>query len=141
MEIKQALSKEEFIDCWEVVQEFRPLLPLDQFLTLVLQMLDESYKMIFIEKDGKAISICGYRYTTMLQRGRSIYIDDWYTLAAERGKGYGSTLLNHVLLEARENNLQSIHLDSGHSHFVAHRILLNKGFKITEHHLSIEFFY
>jgi len=141
MEIKQALSKEEFINCWGVVQHLRPLLTVDSYLNLVLFMLDESYKMLFTEEDGRAVSICGYRYNTMLHRGRGIYIDDLYTLEGYRGKGHASALLHHVFAEARENNLQSIHLDSGHQRFDAHRLYLQKGFRITDHHFSLELFY
>ena len=138
MEIKQALSKEEFINCWEVVHEFRPQLDLDHYLNRVLQMLDESYKMLFAEVDGKAVSICSYRYTTMLHRGKSIYIDDLYTMENYRDKGYATALLQQVLLEARQNALQSIHLDSEHQLFDAHRLYLNNDFKITAHHFSLE---
>ena len=141
MEIKQALSKEEFINCWGVVQHLRPRLNLDSYLNLVLYMLDESYKMMFIEEDGRTTSICGYRYTTMLHRGRSIYIDDLFTLEDARGKGYASALLDHVLAEALENNLQSIHLDSGHQRYDAHRLYLSKGYRITDHHFELELFY
>jgi GNAT superfamily N-acetyltransferase len=140
MEIKQALSKEDFMNCWEAVHELRPHLTEDQYLHLVLHMLDESYRMLFIEWEGKAVSICGYRFVTMLHRGRSIYIDDLYTLEAARGKGCATTLLQHVINEARENNFQSVHLDSGPLRFDAHKLYLNKGFRITAHHFSLELF-
>ncbi|HVG41351.1 MAG TPA: GNAT family N-acetyltransferase [Chitinophagaceae bacterium] len=138
MEIKQALSKEEFINCWEVVHEFRPQLDLDHYLNLVLQMLDESYKMLYVEVDNKTVAICSYRYITLLQRGKSIYIDDLYTLEAHRDKGYATALLQQVTQEAKQNALQSIHLDSEHQLFNAHRLYLNNDFKITAHHFSLE---
>lgn len=66
MEIRQAIEKEDFLKCWEVVHELRPHLDPDRYLTLMLYMLDESYKMIYIEEEGKAVSFCGYRMITML---------------------------------------------------------------------------
>ncbi|MBO9681543.1 MAG: GNAT family N-acetyltransferase [Flavisolibacter sp.] len=138
MEIKQATEKEDFLKCWEVVRELRPHLDQEQYLTLILYMIDEGYKMIYIEENGKGVAFCGYRLTTMLHRGRSIYIDDLCTLPEARGQGHAKALLDYVLEEARAEELQSIHLDSGHHRHDAHRLYLNFGFKITSHHFVIE---
>src|SRR5215212_6512007 len=100
MEIKEACTKEDFLKCWEVVHELRPHLTEDRYLTLMLYMLDEGYKLIYIEEDGKAVAFCGYRPVTMLHRGRSIHIDDLCTLPQARGKGYAGVLLKHVIREA-----------------------------------------
>jgi GNAT superfamily N-acetyltransferase len=138
MEIRQAKEKEDFLKCWEVVHELRPHLDQDRYLTLMLYMIDEGYKLIYVEEDGKAVSFCGYRLTTMLHRGRSIYIDDLATLKESTRKGHAKALLNWVLYHAREQELQSIHLDSGHHRHDAHRLYLNFGFKITSHHFAME---
>jgi GNAT superfamily N-acetyltransferase len=138
MEIRQAKEKEDFLKCWEVVHDLRPHLDQDRYLTLMLYMIDEGYKLIFVEENGKAVSFCGYRITTMLHRGRSIYIDDLATLKVASRKGYGKALLDWVLNVARENELQSIHLDSGHHRHDAHRLYLNFGFKITSHHFAMD---
>ena len=138
MEIKQAATREDFLKCWDVVHELRPGLTEESYLTLMLYMIDEGYKMIFIEENGRPLSFCGYRTTTMLYRGRSIYIDDLCTLPEARGKGHGGILLKHVIEEAKREGLQSIHLDSGHWRHDAHRLYLNHGFKINSHHFVME---
>lgn len=138
MEIKQAKEKEDFLKCWEVVHELRPNLDQEKYLTLILYMLDEGYHMIYIEENGKAVCFCGYRITTMLHRGRSIYIDDLCTLPVARGKGYAKALLDYVRSHAEKEELQSIHLDSGHHRHNAHRVYLNFGFKMTSHHFAMD---
>jgi ribosomal protein S18 acetylase RimI-like enzyme len=138
MKIKQAKEKEDFLKCWEVVHELRPELDPDRYLTLMLYMIDEGYKLIYIEEDGKAVSFCGYRITTMLYRGRSIYIDDLCTLPEARGKGHAKALLDYVLKEAKEEELESIHLDSGHQRHAAHRLYLDFGFTISAHHFEMK---
>jgi ribosomal protein S18 acetylase RimI-like enzyme len=138
MKIRQAKEKEDYLKCWEVVHELRPHLDKEQYLMLILYMIDEGYKMVYIEGNEKAVSFCGYRITTMLHRGRSIYIDDLCTLPEARGKGHAKALLDYVLKEARKEELQSIHLDSGHLRHDAHRLYLNFGFKITSHHFAME---
>ena len=132
-----ATTKEDFIRCWDVVHELRPELNLDRYLTLILYMLDEHYKMIYIEQNGKVVSFCGYRYVTMLHRGRSIYIDDLCSLPEARGKGHATAMLKHIVEQAKSEELDSIHLDSGHQRFDAHRLYLNHGFKITSHHFAM----
>jgi GNAT superfamily N-acetyltransferase len=138
MDIKQATSREDFLKCWDVVHELRPLLSPETYIEMVLAMLDEGYKMIFIEQKGKAVSFCGYRQTTMFYRGKSIYIDDLCSLPEARGKGHASALLDYVIEEAKNQRLQSIHLDSGHWRHDAHRLYLNKGFIINSHHFVME---
>lgn len=136
MEIKKAKAKEDFLSCWEVVHELRPHLNVETYLTLMLYMIDEGYKLIYIEEDGKAVSFCGYRHVTMLHRGRGIYIDDLCTLPEARGKGHAGALLNYVLEMAGKEELQTVHLDSGHQRHAAHKLYLDKGFKITSYHFS-----
>lgn len=138
MKISQAKEKEDYLKCWNVVHELRPHLDQERYLTLILYMIDEGYKMIYIEENGKAVSFCGYRLTTMLYRGRNINVDDLCTLPEARGKGHAKVLLNYVLQEAQQEELQSIHLDSGHHRHDAHRLYLNFGFRITSHHFSME---
>jgi ribosomal protein S18 acetylase RimI-like enzyme len=137
MEIKLATEKQDFLKCWEVVKVLRPALDQDRYLTLMLYMLDEGYKMIYIEDNGRVVSFCGYRLITMLYRGRSLYIDDLCTLPEARRRGYGRALLNYVFNEAKEEELQSIHLDSGHQRHGAHKLYLNSGFRISSHHFEL----
>jgi GNAT superfamily N-acetyltransferase len=138
MEIKEAREKEDFLKCWEAVRELRPHLEQETYLTLMLYMLDEGYKMIYIEEDGVGVAFCGYRHTTMLHRGRSMYIDDLSTLPRVRRKGYARSLMEFAIAEARKEELQSVHLDSGHQRHDAHRLYLNLGFRITSHHFALE---
>ena len=138
MEIKAATTKEDFMHCWEVVHELRPMLTPETYIEMVLEMMDEGYKMIYIEQDKKAVAFCGYRLTTMFYRGKSIYIDDMCTLPVSRGKGYAGLLLDHVIASAKQDGLQSIHLDSGHWRHDAHRLYLNHGFIMNSHHFVLE---
>ncbi|MFN2438148.1 MAG: GNAT family N-acetyltransferase [Chitinophagaceae bacterium] len=135
MEIKKASSKEDFTRCWEAMQKIRPCLSLDQYLVLNLYMQDEGYKLIFTDKDEKIVAFCGYRYQTMIHYGRSIYIDDVFTLPAARH--HATVLLNYVIREAKTAGVQSIHLDSLHQRSQAHRLYMNYGFKIESHHFVL----
>ena len=136
LQIREASEKEDFLKCWELMQLLHPQLNQDRYLTLMLYMLDEGYKLLFIEKSGKVLSICGYRYTTHLIRGRCICIDDLCTLPEEQGKGYARQLLQRVIEEAAAEEMQGLHLDLAHNRHDTIRFMMDKGFRITAHHLE-----
>ena len=138
MQIKTAQTKEDFLKCFDVMQALRPHLTPELFLDLLQKMEAENYSLIFIEENEKAISACGFRYLTSLFDGRHIYIDDLSTLPEARGKGHAGMLFDFVVEKAKSENLKAVHLDSGHQRFVAHRLYLNKGMKIVNHHFKLE---
>lgn len=53
MEIKFAETEEDLKKCLEVIQELRPHLTLDRFFSLIPEMKKESYRLAFIEENGK----------------------------------------------------------------------------------------
>ncbi len=138
MEIKTAETEDDFRTCWNVIHLLRPQLTLEKYLHLLQEMKKEGYSLIFLEVDGNVASVLGFRYMTMLYAGKFIYIDDLVSLPESRGKGYAGKLLDYVIEKARREKLNGVHLDSGHQRFEAHRLYLNKGFRITTHHFQLE---
>jgi GNAT superfamily N-acetyltransferase len=134
MEIKLAVSATDIEKCMEVLQVLRPHLDETTFVSMVTEMLDEGYKLAFIEEDNKAAAAIGYRHLQFLYNGKHIYIDDLVTLEAYRGKGYAGALLDYVEAEAKQHGYKTVTLDSGHHRTTAHRLYLNKKFAITAHH-------
>ena len=135
MEIRRASSKEDFTKCWEAMQQRRPHLGLEQYLVMNLYMQDEGYKLIFTQQDHKVMAFCGYRFQTMIHYGRSIYIDDIFTLFQARD--HTPALLNYILQQAKLTDVQSIHLDCSHERSDEHRLYMNHGFKIESHHFVL----
>ncbi|MBK6635702.1 MAG: GNAT family N-acetyltransferase [Chitinophagaceae bacterium] len=82
--------------------------------------------------------MAGYRFTTTLYDGLMIDFDDFVTLETERGKGYAGQLFDHLVSIAKEKGIKTIHLNSNHQRFDAHRFYLNKKMKIIAHHFRIE---
>jgi GNAT superfamily N-acetyltransferase len=101
-------------------------------------MLNEGYTLAFIAEDDKALAAVGFRYLNFLYLGKHFYIDDLTTLPSERGKGYGSKLIDFVVNLARERGYSAVTLDSGYARFDAHRLYLNKGFRLNAHHFVME---
>jgi GNAT superfamily N-acetyltransferase len=138
MKIKEGTTEEDLIQCFEVMKELRPHHNIDSFLTTVEQMKTEGYHLSYIEDEGKAVCVAGFRFTTTLYDGLIIDFDDFVTVATARNKGYASVLFDHLVHLAKERSVKTIHLNSAHHRFDAHRFYLNKKMKIIAHHFRIE---
>lgn len=137
MMIQEADNEEKISKCWKVIFELRPHLHQNDFVATVKAMQAEGVKLFFIEENGMAVSAAAFRVNYYFARGLNVYIDDLSTLPDFRGKGYAKALLDAIKKFAIQNNCDSIHLDSGHHRYEAHRLYLNFGFKITSHHFTL----
>jgi GNAT superfamily N-acetyltransferase len=134
MEIKQAATKEDIEKCVDVLRVLRPHHEASSMVKIISDMLNQGYKLAFIEENNKAAAAIGYRHLQYLYNGKHIYIDDLVTLEEHRGKGYGSALLNYVEAEAKAHGYKVVALDSGHQRTTAHRLYLNHQYTIAAHH-------
>ena len=126
--------------CLPALLALRPHLDWDTALALLQeQRASESFSVAFIDTDEQAPAVITYRRMTFLFSGKTIYIDDLSTLPAARGHGYAGALLDFVIEQARQLGYQTVSLDSGHgeNRTDAHRLYLNKRFRISSHHFSL----
>jgi len=134
MTIKTATEDEDILKCWEAMYALRPHLEAGGFLTRIKSMQAEGYCLAFVEENNRAVAAIGFRYLQFLFNGKHIYIDDLSTLPEARGKGYGAALVDHVVELATQKGYNQVTLDSGYQRHDAHRLYLNKGFKLGSHH-------
>ena len=120
----------------KVMVELRPHLDLPQFLSLVQEMRAEGYRIAGLFDGGALTAVAGYRVLTMLVRGRSLYVDDLVTSAEMRGKGYGKSLLDWLMREAKRQRCNEFHLDSGVQRFAAHAFYFARGLHIASYHFA-----
>jgi GNAT superfamily N-acetyltransferase len=120
------------------MKELRPHHTEASFTETMQQMIKEGYRMIFLEADGRPVCVAGFRFTTTLYDGLIIDFDDFVTAQASRGRGYAGRLFDHLVQIARERSIQTIHLNSNHQRFDAHRFYLNKKMRIIAHHFRME---
>ena len=104
------------------------------------QRATEKFEVAFVDAgDAPVPAVITYRRLSMLASGKTIYIDELTTLPEARGKGYAGALLDFVIEQARQLGCQTVSLDSGHGpdRANAHRLYLNKRFRISSHHFSL----
>ena len=138
--VKVAESDDDILKCCDALLELRPHFNKENYLPAVKATLQDNRKLIFIEEEGKAVSVSIFEWGYNLFRGKYIYIDDLATLPAARGKGHASRLLDWILKYAEENNFDQVHLDSGVNaeRFDAHRLYHNKRFNVTSLHFALK---
>ena len=137
MTIQFAHTSEDISKCWDAIFALRPHLEKADFVALIQEMQTTGYHLAFIEKDSKAAGAIGYRYLHFLYCDKHIYIDDLTTLPEYRGHGIAGALLDFVAEEAHQKGIKTVTLDSGHQRSDAHRLYLNKGYKIAAHHFVL----
>lgn len=93
--------------------------------------------MAGIRGSADFVSVVGYRFFESLAYGKLVKIDDLVTLPEARGQGHGGRLIDYVRQEAVANQCASIHLDTGYTRHLAHRLYLDKGFEFSCHHLAL----
>ena len=138
MKIAYATTAEDFTKCFEVMKELRPHHTTESFLTAMDAMQKEGYHLLYLEDEGRMVSVAGFRFTTTLYDGLIIDFDDFVTLANGRSKGYGAMMFDHLVGIAKERGIKTIHLNSAHHRYDAHRFYLNKKMKIIAHHFRLE---
>lgn len=136
--IRYARSIMDIESCHDVVLALRPHVQKENFVQRVQEMMKESYQLIYVCEGEKPVACAGFRNMYMLYGGKIIYIDDLSTLPDHRGKGYAGQLLDFIHHLAKETGKDAVHLDSGYQRNDAHRLYLNKGYKMIAHHFTKE---
>lgn len=139
MECRKAITKEDIEFCKEAILEFRPNLDQETVVDQVYQMIaHEGFELAFIPDtyNTKATAFIGYRKLNLLRTGPMIYVDDLFTFTESRGRGYAGALLDYVAGQAENEDIKSIHLDSGYALHTAHRLYLNKGYYLACNHFA-----
>lgn len=138
MSVVLASNRKELARCYPVIAQLRPHLSESEFLKRVEDQAQESYKIAFVEHDGRAVCVAGFRMLHTLAWGRVLYVDDLVTDERERSKGFGQQLMAWLVQHAQETNCNELHLDSGVQRFGAHRYYLASGMDITCHHFAMK---
>ena len=137
-EIRLAVTPESVARCFDVMHELRPLLAsAEEFVAKVKQQQAEGFHLAFLERDGKIVSVAGFRVQHMLVSGLTMYVDDLVTSEASRSQGNGKTMLDWLIAQARERGCQTFSLDSGTHRQEAHAFYFRERMRISSFHFML----
>lgn len=136
--IRVCRSPGEIERCFPVMAELRPHLAPDAFQDRIARQQAEGYRLAYLEHDGVVRAVAGFRFLEMLAFGRSLYVDDLVTRAADRSRGYGDRLFDWLVDEARRTGCAMLHLDSGTQRIDAHRFYFRKRMAIRSFRFQLD---
>lgn len=137
--IAHATTPEEIARVYPVMHELRTHRDsADAFVAQVQRQRREGYQLAFLESEGEIRAAAGYRIFEQLFCGKTLYVDDLVTRAADRSSGFGGQLFDWLVTAARREGCTGFTLDSGVQRFDAHRFYLAKRMKIAAHHFSLD---
>jgi len=138
IQLLDTTSDREIERAFTVFSHLRPHLDCTAFINRVRAQRSEGYKIVYIERAGQVVAAAGFRAATFLAWGKVLYVDDLITHPEQKRLGFGGALLDWLLEEGRRLQCDEVHLDTGFSRHDAHRLYLNKGFRLSCHHMSIQ---
>ena len=98
------------------------------------------YRLAGSFEDGErdAAAIAGFRIGHMLAWGRYLYVDDLVTAADRRQRGHADRIFEWLQDEARRQECDSLHLDSGviPERADAHRFYFRHRLRISSYHFE-----
>ncbi|MBD2727178.1 GNAT family N-acetyltransferase [Nostoc sp. FACHB-892] len=136
--IQLAESDCKILECFPVMSQLRPHLKQAKFIEQVRYQMKEGYQLAFLEIEGQAVAVAGFRISTCLASGKFLYIDDLVVDELKRSQGYGQQLFQWLIEYARNHDCEHLSLDSGVQRFAAHRFYLMERMNITSHHFGIQ---
>lgn len=137
MTVRLLREEHELRAAWPVMAQLRPQHDEANFVAQVTRQFTTGYHLAGHFRDGRVLSLAGYRYGENLHAGRHMYVDDLVTDEAARGTGSGKALFEWLVAEAKRHGCAQLHLDSGVQRHGAHRFYLNRGMFISSHHFQM----
>jgi hypothetical protein len=138
MKIALAETEADIARCYPVMVELRPHLSATEFATRVKKQQATGFHLAYLEETGEVRAVAGFRYLETLAWGKILYVDDLVAAAVTRSRGHGGRLFDWLVAQAKQNNCDQFHLDSGVQRFGAHRFYLTRRMDITSHHFALK---
>jgi len=136
VEIRLAETAAEIARCYAVMSQLRPHVSEAEFVARVEAQQRQGFQMAYGEDDGEVVAVAGFRVTEILATGRTMYVDDLVTDAAQRSRGYGKAMLQWLEARAREQGCETFSLDSGTHRQEAHAFYFREGMRVTSFHFA-----
>lgn len=136
MTIALAETEADIARCYPVMVELRPHLKATEFTARVRNQQATGFHLAYLEEAGEVRAVAGFRYLETLAWGKILYVDDLVADPGQRSRGFGGQLFDWLVAQAKQNNCDEFHLDSGVQRFGAHRFYLARRMDINCHHFA-----
>lgn len=129
-------TDEEIQACFSVLAQLRPDVKEGVFLSIIRSQFKKGYQLAAVILNNNVVAVAGFHLRENLAWGKYLYIEDLVSEQTQRSTGLGHMLLKWLHNEAKENNCDQLHLDSGIQRKDAHRFYEKEGMMFVSHHYS-----
>ncbi len=131
---KELLTLPEMLPYISVVQQLQTSLTLEEYKTMLPDMIKNGYGQVAVFENEKCIGISGYWIGTKLYSGKYLEMDNVVIDESYRSKGIGKLLCDWCINKATENNCQKVMLDAYLENEKAHKFYEREGFTKRGYH-------
>jgi ribosomal protein S18 acetylase RimI-like enzyme len=115
--------------------QLRPRLQ-GQYLPTMMRVFQEGAEMCAATEQGRILGIAVFRVYENTFHGKHLYVDDLVTDEAQRSRGIGKALMDHLAVIARGRDCRAVVLDSGTQRTQAHAFYFREGLVIQSFHFT-----
>ena len=114
MELKKVYQQDQLREVFPLLQELRPHLKLEEFLTIYeMAQVRDQYEIVVAYEEGHAVAMMGYRILFDFVHGKHLYIDDLVVSEKSRSLGLGGKLLLFAEEAAQSHECTGLRLCTG----------------------------
>ena len=114
----------------QVHRQLRPQLPAD-YADRMRQIFAGGARLLIAVEDAQVLGVALWRLIENTADGQRLYVDDLVTDEAQRSRGVGKLLLQHLEQHAQDAGCSALTLDSGVQRVSAHHFYFREGMHIT----------
>lgn len=127
--IRELNNIEEMLQHIKVLQELYPSLSLEEYKTMLEDMLpNNQYGQVAVFDGEKCVGISGFWIGTKLWCGKYLELDNVVVAETYRSKGVGKLMSDYLNKKAEKLGCVIMVLDAYTSNFKAHRFYYNQGY-------------
>lgn len=119
------------------MSQLRPKLGAEEFVARVELQQGEGYRLAYLEHEGAVVALAGFRVMNVLWSGKTMYVDDLVTDAANRSRGFGERMIRWLVEFAKSEGCATFALDSGTHREEAHAFYFRVGLRISDFHFQM----
>ena len=127
-------TAEEMLQHISIIQQLEISLTVEEYETMLPEMLSNGYGQIAIFDADKCIGISGYWINTKLYSGKYLEMDNVVIDENYRSKGIGKLLCDWCINKAKEENCKKVMLDAYLENEKAHKFYEREGFTKRGYH-------
>lgn len=135
--LRELSAADDLLSSVGVMRILRPHLERNDDLVVerLKRQMREGYRLLVIERDGRAVALAGFRLQENTVFGRFAYIDDLVVSEEVRRQGFAERLLGAVREIAAADGRRIVALDTALDNEAARRVYHRSGYETVAYHL------